>query len=86
MATWVTKDNRRIKVSEMEDRHLRNTLAFMERKLDDLMNEQAAAYAYDGGEMATYYATQAAEEMGEPIADARYWIEVFETEIKRRKL
>lgn len=86
MTTWVTKDGKRVKVTEMTDSHLRNTLAFMERKVESLWEEYDAAANYPGqGEMACYYADCAADEALDHVNDAKYWVEVFKEEIKRRR-
>lgn len=86
MPTWHTKDGKCIEVTEMTDSHLRNARTHMNNRLSDLFDEQCAAYGYPGqGDMATYYAEQAASEIDEIISDTRYWIRVFDDEITRRK-
>jgi hypothetical protein len=87
MPTWTTKDGKRIDVTEMTDNHLRNTLAYMERRVEQLWDEFTAAETYPGqGEAACYAAECAADEALDRCSDAKYWVEVFKEEIKRRRV
>ena len=61
--TWTTRDGRTIPIRDMTDRHLRNTLAFLRRNVEQYRNAEAlrawaySEYAPDG---AAYAAEQAA--------------------------
>jgi hypothetical protein len=53
MHTWITREGVELRVVDMEDRHLVNTIHFIERvwrrrTIDDAMD----AFSYDGGDMA----------------------------------
>lgn len=80
---WVTKDGRRIPVTDMETAHIENTLAMLKRKGWCSPEEFTSAWCSLGmcrGEMATYYAEQAVVSM----KPAKI-VGVLEDELLRRK-
>lgn len=63
---WVTKDGKRVKVRDMTDSHLVNTIRYLRRTTSEWKQEYELAL-YGGlamlsGEMATYCATQSIEQ------------------------
>lgn len=66
-AVWTCKDGRKVRMCDMEDRHLLNTIAMLERTAYKHLSECiSAAYSVAAGlqgEMASYYADQDIERM-----------------------
>ncbi len=66
-AVWTCRDGRKVRVCDMDDRHLLNTIAMMERNAaKELAECISAAYSMAAGlqgEMASYYADQDIDRM-----------------------
>jgi len=61
-ALWTTKSGERIRICDMSDQHLNNTMALLERYASKMLSEERnAAYSVLAslqGEMAQYYCEQ----------------------------
>lgn len=81
-AIWKTKDGRRLTPAEMTTEHITNTLAMLKRKgwvsVEEFEHSWACAFSLRG-EMASYYAEQAASEL-KPASI----IDALEEELTRR--
>lgn len=53
---WTTKDGQRIRIKDMTDTHLMNTIKMMERKVEEEVAD--IPYPVFQGEMAQFYADQ----------------------------
>jgi hypothetical protein len=83
--TWKTKDGRDVKVMEMTDQHLVNTIAFLKRNIERYRDNEAAAYGgMSGGDMSSYYAEGEADCASDKIMVAQEWLAVMKQEIVRR--
>lgn len=83
--TWKTKDGRDVKVMEMTDQHLVNTVTFLQRNIDIYKDDELAGYAHGfGGDMASYYAEGSAMAAGDKRAAAEEWLAIMKQEIVRR--
>ena len=68
--TWITKDHRVMTLGEMDDNHLRNSTHMIGRALTNLHRELESCWScmvMFNGDMATYYAEQSADALGEDI-------------------
>ena len=72
---WETKDHEKIKISDMETSHIKNTIKFLQRH-EDFYDEEYGFYDYDNGEMFYDY------EDNSHLVDKK--IEELENELKRR--
>lgn len=61
-AYWTCKDGRRLRICDMDDRHLLNTIRFLERALED---RKACPPPSFQGEMAQFFADMEWEAMQE---------------------
>jgi hypothetical protein len=64
---WITKDKKKIRICDMEDSHLENTLKMLKRNAilrreSEIVSAYAVASTFQG-DMATYYADQEIEYM-----------------------
>ena len=62
---WTTKDGTKIRICDMEDSHLINTLKFLKRRANAQL-EQYTSLTFSGcpnGEMASYYCDQMCDEI-----------------------
>lgn len=57
-AMWTTRNGARLRICDMEDRHLVNTLRMLRRAHGELVSSAWAAACSLQGEMASYYAEQ----------------------------
>lgn len=55
---WTTKDGQRIRIKDMEDSHLLNTIRFLERTWEKRKASMLSDFPCFNGEMAQYYAEQ----------------------------
>lgn len=67
---WKTKNGEKIRICDMSDSHLNNTIAMLERKAEDLHNITLESYPNFQGEMAQYYAEQEWEQVAKEGCDA----------------
>lgn len=67
---WTTKSGEKLRIVDMTDSHLVNTIRMLERKC---VNHDTMIYPSFGGEMAQYYAEQEFfEDMGKPAFPPQY--------------
>jgi len=67
---WITKDGDVLNLREMDEDHLRNATNMVGRQLVNLHKELSASFscmAMFQGDMATYYAEQAADGLSEDV-------------------
>lgn len=84
---WQMASGKYISVSDMGDDHLRNCHRHMWRRAEMFFeNHLAASSAMFQGEMASYYADQAADEFHEEEMHCRAWMDIFLEEMKERGL
>ncbi len=92
---WTCKDGRKVRLCDMDDRHLLNCIAMLERKAAaHLASEISAAYSclcMMGGEMAQFYCEQDIERMEttDPIEFLADTVPIYEhliAEKERRNL
>lgn len=55
---WKTKDGRKIRICDMDDKHLLNTIRFLEKQAEQLQFDVAMHPPCFNSEMAQYYAEQ----------------------------
>lgn len=83
MKYWITKDKRKLLVTEMETEHIKNCIKMLKRagycSMEDF-NSAWAGLSMLRGEMALYYAEQEVDTMTPHPA-----IDVFEMELAKRK-
>lgn len=82
---WVTSGGEAIPLKEMTHLHLQNAIAFMQRKVRKYEQEIDSCYGYVGGDMAEYYAAQAADEASEKLNRAHNTLCALLHERARRK-
>lgn len=83
MATWKTRDGRKLNIAEMETDHIKNCIAMLRRKglcSTDEFHDSWRFVSSCQGEMASYYAEQQASGMHPSRA-----IDAFEAELARRR-
>lgn len=56
MKMWTCKDGRKVRVKDMDDKHLENTIKFLRRQHQEIVF--GTSYPSFNGEMAQYYAEQ----------------------------
>lgn len=88
---WIVKGGERVAILEMDDVHLLNVVAYLQKKHLRSLDEQAGAFAvagsFGGDSMARYYADQAADEVRVyPPADSHPAYGGLRKEITRRGL
>lgn len=81
---WETKSGEKIKISELEDKHLINIVKLLKRKFDQEACHNAAVcygHGFDGDSMASYYAEQEGDNWME--ANFEDYLEVCENPVVR---
>lgn len=84
---WTTKDGTTMDIRQMTDSHLRNTIAYMERRISDMRDNESAAWSCLGhvqGEMAQYYVESDIAQISESVSDAEWRLNELRTEQNRR--
>jgi hypothetical protein len=86
---WVQKDGTEIRLQDMADSHVENTLRLLERvkpKIQDALSDAWAVSCAVSGEMASYYIDRDIDDLEEQVFAADQKISMFKDEIKRRKM
>ena len=89
MVEWETRDDRVIAISAMTDSHLCNAINFMQRRINRLEEEEDhcwSALCMSRGEMATYYAEQAANRVADVRCYAQVSLQALKRELEKRKI
>ncbi len=60
---WTCKDGRKIRIKDMDDQHLLNTIRMLERNADKNLNSVFCAMSFVQGEMAQYFLEQELDNM-----------------------
>lgn len=82
---WKTRDGKTVKIMEMAEPHLKNTIKFLERNTERLKDDEASAYGgMGGGDMSSYYAEGEACDIGAKLNVTHEWIAVLKQEAQRR--
>lgn len=85
--TWTTRDGRVIRVSDMDDTHVLNTLRHLERRIEEEEDGAMTAAGYAGGEsIAAYYSAQAMDDHQIMAAVLTAQRVTFRQEAERRRL
>jgi hypothetical protein len=83
--TWTTKDNKQLKLKEMTDSHLKNTIRYLRKKA----NEELSAYWNVGcmlhGEQAQYDWENQCDDVNEQHQSRHMLADAMEAEIERRR-
>ena len=85
---WRTKDGRVIDIKTMDDRHLRNTISYMRRRIaamEQAENDMWGSYSVLQGEYSQYEAEQCLHRAAEAIVDTHYILQELKTEHTRRQ-
>lgn len=86
-AHWVTKDKRSIPIKEMTDAHLINSIAMVQRRLEEVSDAYDACYSNGlQGEMASYYAEQEAAIQSGALLKLSTAEQALTLEVKRRQI
>lgn len=80
---WTCKDGRKIKIKDMSDSHLKNTIAMLERAHSSLIENAWAACSILQGEMASYYAEQEIDGLEEVNSTHPLYDDLVEEQNKR---
>jgi hypothetical protein len=75
---WTKRDGTKILVTDMDDAHLKNAIAMLER-LDEPMGHD-----FPADSMAAYYADGDMDKEWGKYVDAQIWLEVLREEKRRR--
>lgn len=81
---WTTRDKRRIPISQMDQRHLVNTVKYMRRRVNELLRLEFAVWSARTscrGEMAQLAAEQS---VADQILQATFVLETLMKELKTR--
>lgn len=70
---WTQKNGQKIRIKDMDDKHLINTIRMLERNSQYYLNEAILGLCSLQGEMAIYYAEQEIDRLiGEPCLHPLY--------------
>ena len=85
---WKTRDGRTIDVKAMTDSHLRNTISYVQRRIESMEQNECIMWSSCSmlnGEYAQYYAEKALDDSSESTGDARYTLQGLQAEQARRQ-
>ena len=87
---WTMRDKRQIRLGDMTDSHIANTIRMLKRQQDRHMENCAAGYSYcswfgnNPDSMGAYYAEIEADHEGDKAGELANKIHVFMDELRRR--
>jgi hypothetical protein len=83
---WTCKDGRKIRIKDMDDKHLMNTIRMLERNSEYYFCDMFMSMATVNGDMATYFLEQEMDNMIEDDIIMHPLYEDLLEEANRRKL
>ena len=83
---WRMKNGEHVAVNRMEEKHLRNSIRLLRRRIERLSHDAYGLASWVQGEMASYYADQNIDKVEElrQVYDA--WCAIFNHELEKRGL
>jgi hypothetical protein len=84
---WRTRDGKTLDVKDMTDRHLQNTIAYMQRRLDKMQDCESAAWGFYStcrGDAAVDAMESTISQMDEAISQVQFKLQGLQMEQKRR--
>jgi len=83
--TWLTKDQKKIRLREMSQLYLENCAKFCKQKAEKYWDSGASAISYSGGEMAEYYAHIQGDRLLAKADRFSWWADRFEEVLNHKK-